>query len=90
MKLPAPTTTRAEAPAAVPAAPPPKPARPTPAIVPVIAPEVLEDYRAVVLFVIDSTISMRPYIEATKAAVRGFYDRIEAAGMLDQVAFGHV
>jgi serine/threonine-protein kinase PpkA len=81
------SVTRAEVPAA---AHPPEPARPTPAIVPVIAPEVREDHRAAVVFVIDSTISMRPYIEATKAAVRGFYDRIEAVGMLDQVAFGLV
>ncbi len=66
------------------------PARPTPPVVPVVAPEARNDYRAAVVFVIDSTISMRPYIEATKAAVRGFYDRIEAAGMLDRVAFGLV
>ncbi len=47
-------------------------------------------YRAAVVFVIDSTISMRPYIDRTKAAVARFYDRIRAAGLLDRVAFGLV
>lgn len=48
----------------------------------------LESFRAAVVFVIDSTISMRPYIEETKKAVDRVYDRIKDAGVLDKVSFG--
>ncbi len=48
------------------------------------------DYRAAVVFVIDSTISMGPYIEKTKAAVARFYRQIQEAGLDDRVAFGLV
>ncbi len=48
------------------------------------------DYRAAVVFVIDSTVSMRPYIEQTKAAVARFYRQIAQAGLSDRVAFGLV
>ena len=47
-------------------------------------------FRAAVVFVIDSTVSMGPYIEETRAAVTRFYDRIRDAGLLDRVAFGLV
>lgn len=50
----------------------------------------LESFRAAVVFVIDSTISMRPYIDETKKAVDRIYDRIKAAGVLDKVSFGLV
>ncbi len=50
----------------------------------------LESFRAAVVFVIDSTISMRPYIDETKKAVDRIYDRIKDAGVLDKVSFGLV
>ena len=48
----------------------------------------LSSFKAAVVFVIDSTISMGPYIDRTRAAVRRIYDRIEEAGLLEQVKFG--
>ncbi|WP_295606778.1 vWA domain-containing protein [uncultured Lamprocystis sp.] len=48
------------------------------------------DYRAAVLFVIDSTVSMGPYIAKTKAAIARFYKQIQQAGLGDRVAFGLV
>ncbi len=48
------------------------------------------ELRTAIAFVIDTTISMRPYIERTKEAVRKIYDAIEAAGLSDKVAFGLV
>jgi hypothetical protein len=53
-------------------------------------PAIPKDYRAAVVFVIDSTVSMGPYIAQTKAAVGRFYQQIRKAGMLDRVAFGLV
>jgi hypothetical protein len=53
-------------------------------------PSLPTDYRAAVIFVIDSTVSMGPYIDQTKAAVGRFYDQIRQAGLLDRVAFGLV
>ena len=49
-----------------------------------------QGYRAAVVFVIDSSVSMRPYIEQTKAAVARFYRQIQQAGVGDRVAFGLV
>jgi len=46
--------------------------------------------RTGIVFVIDTTISMRPYIERTREAVRKIYDAIENAGLSDRVAFGLV
>ncbi len=54
------------------------------------AQEVLRNFSAAVVFVIDSTISMGPYIERTRAAVRRIYDKIEQAGLGAQVKFGLV
>jgi hypothetical protein len=50
----------------------------------------LSSFRAGVVFVIDSTISMQPYIDEARTAVKDVYRRIEAAGLLDKVAFGLV
>lgn len=50
----------------------------------------LRNFRAAVVFVIDSTISMGPYIDRTREAVRRIYDRVEAAGLMDRVKFGMV
>ncbi len=49
---------------------------------------VLRTFTAAVVFVIDSTISMGPYIDRTREAVRRIYDKVEKAGLLDQVKFG--
>ncbi len=43
-----------------------------------------------IVFVIDTTISMKPYIERTREAVRRIYDAIEKSGLTDKVAFGLV
>lgn len=46
--------------------------------------------RTAIAFVIDTTISMKPYIDRTRQAVRNIYDAIEKAGLSDKVAFGLV
>ena len=43
-----------------------------------------------IVFVIDTTISMKPYIERTRKVVRQIYDAIDGAGLSDKVAFGLV
>jgi serine/threonine-protein kinase PpkA len=48
------------------------------------------ELRTAIVFVIDTTISMKPYIERTREAVRRIYDAIEEAGSLESVAFGLV
>jgi hypothetical protein len=50
----------------------------------------LKAFSAAVVFVIDSTISMGPYIERTREAVRAITKQIESAGLGDQVKFGLV
>jgi len=50
----------------------------------------LKEFSAAVVFVIDSTISMGPYIERTREAVRRIYARIEREQLLGQVKFGLV
>lgn len=42
------------------------------------------------VFVIDSTISMGPYIDRTREAVKRIYDHVEQENLLDQVKFGLV
>ena len=48
------------------------------------------ELRTGIVFVIDTTISMTPYIERARKAVRNIYDAIERAGLSDKVAFGLV
>ncbi len=48
------------------------------------------ELRTGIVFVIDTTISMKPYIERTREAVRRIYDAIESSGLSDKVAFGLV
>ncbi len=48
------------------------------------------ELRTAIVFVIDTTISMKPYIQRTRRAVRRIYDAIEQAGLADKVAFGLV
>ena len=49
-----------------------------------------QDYKAAVVFVIDSTLSMGPYIDETKDAVTQVYKRLRDANVLDRVRFGLV
>ncbi len=53
-------------------------------------PAVLRSFSAAVVFVIDTTISMGPYIDRTREAVRRIYTKIEKAGLGGQVKFGLV
>ena len=48
------------------------------------------ELRTSIVFVLDTTISMKPYIDRTRQAVRKIYDTIQAAGLADKVAFGLV
>nr|VFK13636.1 MAG: serine/threonine-protein kinase PpkA [Candidatus Kentron sp. LPFa] len=48
------------------------------------------NYRAGVVFVIDSTLSMGPYIKRTREAVRKIYARLERGGLAKKVNFGLV
>lgn len=48
----------------------------------------LRTFNAAIVFVIDSTISMGPYIERTKQAVEQIYASIEDEGVAGQVKFG--
>jgi hypothetical protein len=45
-------------------------------------------FKAAIVFVIDSTISMDPYISRTKEAVERVYQQIEKEHLQDQVKFG--
>jgi len=47
-------------------------------------------YRAGIVFAIDSTLSMDPYIERTRQAVERIYDSLGSSGMLGNVNFGLV
>ena len=47
-------------------------------------------YRAGVVFVVDSTTSMGPYIDRTRAAIRRIYDRLKGSPMGDALSFGLV
>jgi serine/threonine-protein kinase PpkA len=48
------------------------------------------ELKTAIVFVIDTTISMKPYIDRTREAVRKIYDAIEKADLSDKVAFGLV
>ncbi len=48
------------------------------------------ELRTSIVFVIDTTISMKPYIDRTREVVRKIYDAIQTAGLTDKVAFGLV
>ena len=51
-------------------------------------PAALRSFSAAIVFVIDSTISMGPYIDRTREGVRRIYDAVEKAGLANQVRFG--
>ena len=48
----------------------------------------LKEFSAAVVFVIDSTISMQPYIERTRQAIENIYKRVEEENLSKQVKFG--
>lgn len=52
--------------------------------------EIASAYRTGLVFVIDSTISMRPYIEATRSVMQRVYRSIEAAELSERVSYGLV
>jgi serine/threonine-protein kinase PpkA len=61
------------------------------ASVPLQSPSPAEDpYRAAIVFVIDTTVSMQPYIDSTRQIMRRVYDDIANAGLADKVAYGLV
>ncbi len=45
-------------------------------------------YRSAIVFVVDATQSMRPYIDRMREVVHRVYDSIDAAGLRDKVSFG--
>ncbi len=47
-----------------------------------------QDYKAGLVFVIDSTLSMEPYIKRTREAVKKIYDTLGGADLLGHVNFG--
>ncbi|MBK1642382.1 hypothetical protein CKO12_10930 [Chromatium okenii] len=48
------------------------------------------DYRTAVVFVIDTTISMGPYIDRTRDAVRRIYNQLKGSPMGEALSFGLV
>jgi len=50
----------------------------------------LKNFNAAVVFVIDTTISMRPYIDRTRAAIDRIYQAVAAENLEDKVKFGLV
>jgi len=48
------------------------------------------DYRAGVVFVIDTTLSMGPYIERTRAAIQRIYDQLRGSPLGGRLSFGLV
>ncbi|MDZ7644343.1 MAG: vWA domain-containing protein [Woeseiaceae bacterium] len=52
--------------------------------------EIARTFRTGLVFVIDSTISMRPYIDATRAVMQRVYRSIEAAELSERASFGLV
>lgn len=50
----------------------------------------MKEFSAAVVFVIDSTISMQPYIERTRQAIKDIYQRVEDEQLGKQVKFGLV
>ena len=54
------------------------------------SPEIANAYRTGIVFVIDTTISMGPYIEKTRAIMRRVYQSIADAELSDQVSYGLV
>ncbi len=58
------------------------------ASVPLQDPKAAQTYRTGVVFVIDTTLSMSPYIERTRDTMQSVYQAIESSGLSDKVSFG--
>lgn len=50
----------------------------------------IKEFSSAVVFVIDSTVSMDPYIERTREAIKKVYAKVEAEKLGDKVKFGLV
>jgi len=61
-----------------------------PATSPQVVQSSIKAFNAGVVFVLDSTLSMDPYIERTREAVRNVYNRMEKEQLGDKVKFGMV
>jgi serine/threonine-protein kinase PpkA len=57
---------------------------------PIADAEALKNYKGVIVFVLDTTLSMGPYIEQTRAAVRQVIARIRETAVRDNFRFGIV
>jgi len=64
----------------------PQVSQPVKPVVPKTAPD--KPFRSGVVFVIDSTLSMDPYIDRTREAVRKIYDVVTQADLTGDVSFG--
>ncbi|MDY6321702.1 MAG: vWA domain-containing protein [Succinivibrio sp.] len=53
-------------------------------------PSKIKAFKAALVFVIDSSISMQPYIDRTKQAIQGIYKKLEKAHLQNSVSFGLV
>jgi serine/threonine-protein kinase PpkA len=51
---------------------------------------IAETYRTGIVFVIDSTVSMKPYIDATRAVMQRVYRSIESEDLAERVSYGLV
>jgi hypothetical protein len=51
---------------------------------------IAETYRTGIVFVIDSTVSMKPYIDATRAVMRRVYRSIDSEALSGRVSYGLV
>ena len=51
---------------------------------------ITETYRTGIVFVIDSTVSMKPYIDATRAVMQRVYRSIDADNLSERVSYGLV
>lgn len=51
---------------------------------------IAETYRTGIVFVIDSTISMKPYIDATRSVMQRVYSSIESERLAERVSYGLV
>lgn len=52
--------------------------------------DLLRDFTVGIVFVIDTTNSMGPYIDRTRQAIRRIYDRIEGSEIAERVSFGMI
>ncbi len=61
-----------------------------PAVTPQVVQSSIKAFTAGVVFVIDSTLSMDPYIERTRSVIKNIYTRMEKEKLDDKVKFGLV